>query len=98
MLTSSPAADGERVAACRIAECLTKPVLSGALRTALLRQLADVGPRPSDEPAEADGAGYRHRVLIVEDNPVNQMVAVGLLGSWATWWRPRTTVSWRWTS
>ena len=81
MLTSSPAADYERVAACRIAECLTKPVLSGALRTALLRQLANVEPRPSDEPAEADGAGYRHRVLVVEDNPVNQMVAVGLLGS-----------------
>ena len=56
-------------------------MLSGALRTALLRRLAGVEPRATDEPAQADGAGYRHRVLVVEDNPVNQMVAVGLLGS-----------------
>ena len=59
MLTSSPAADGERVAACRIAECLTKPVLSGALRTALLRQLADVEPgrRTSRPRPTAPGTG-----------------------------------------
>jgi PAS domain S-box-containing protein len=81
MLTSFSAPDAERVAACRIAECLTKPVLSAALRGALLRRLAGVEPRKADQPSEADGAGYRHRVLVVEDNPVNQMVAVGLLGS-----------------
>ena len=81
MLTSFTAPDAERVAACRIAECLTKPVLAGALRSALLRRLGGVEPRATDEPTEADGAGYRHRVLVVEDNPVNQMVAVGLLGA-----------------
>ena len=76
---SLPAPDAERVAACRIGGCLTKPVLSGELRTALLRVLAGVDPRPEDQPAEAAGAGYRHRVLVVEDNPVNRMVAVGML-------------------
>ena len=81
LFTSFAAPDAERVAACRISECLTKPVLSDALRTALLRQLAGVDPRPTDEPAEAEGAGHRHRVLVVEDNPVNQMVAVGILES-----------------
>jgi CheY-like chemotaxis protein len=79
LLVPLAAPDDERAAACRIDECLTKPVLSGQLRTALLRGLAGVEPISDDEPAEAAGAGHHHRVLVVEDNPVNRMVAIGML-------------------
>jgi CheY-like chemotaxis protein/HPt (histidine-containing phosphotransfer) domain-containing protein len=54
-------------------------VLSSALRTVLLRHLAGVDPRPSVEQPAREHPTDRHRVLVVEDNPVNQMVAVGLL-------------------
>ena len=79
LLVPLSAPDDERVSACRIGECLPKPVLSGQLRTALLRGLAGVEPRPDDRSAEAPGADCEHRVLVVEDNPVNRMVAVGML-------------------
>ncbi|GCD90811.1 response regulator [Nocardioides sp. LS1] len=79
MLTSPPVPEGARFEAARIADCLNKPVLSGSLRTALLAHLAGVGPRPSVPVAEVEDSAKRHRVLVVEDNPVNQMVAVGLL-------------------
>jgi PAS domain S-box-containing protein len=78
MLTSATAPDAEDLEACRIAECLTKPVLAGDLRRSLLRHLAGVEPRALAEPQPA-GDGPRRRVLVVEDNPVNQLVAVGLL-------------------
>jgi PAS domain S-box-containing protein len=80
-LTSTSVPDAAQAEACRIAECLAKPVLSSGLRAALQRQLAGVGPRPSDGPADREEPESRHRVLVVEDNPVNQMVAVGLLES-----------------
>ncbi|MBB6629411.1 response regulator [Nocardioides sp. KIGAM211] len=79
MLTSITAPDPERVAQHRIAACLTKPVLSGVLRGTLLGELAGVGPRASTAAAAPGPAHEQHRVLVVEDNPVNQMVAVGLL-------------------
>ncbi|GAB2458557.1 hypothetical protein GCM10027062_43010 [Nocardioides hungaricus] len=78
MLTSATSPEAEDLEACRIAECLTKPVLAGDLRRSLLRHLAGVEPRALAEPP-ASGDGPRLRVLVVEDNPVNQLVAVGLL-------------------
>jgi signal transduction histidine kinase/CheY-like chemotaxis protein len=47
----------------------------------LLRDHLDERPPTVPVPAEGDGAGPRHaRVLLVEDNPVNQLVAKGMLG------------------
>jgi len=44
------------------------------LRSALVEHLTTT--QPASAPAATRG---RHRVLVVEDNPVNQMVASGLL-------------------
>ncbi|WP_296604833.1 response regulator [Nocardioides sp.] len=80
MLTSgtSPSAWDLRVAG--IVDCLTKPLLGAELRAALLRHLAEVDPRP-EPPAHATPqvTGPARRVLVVEDNVVNQLVAAGLL-------------------
>lgn len=78
MLTSATGPDAAGMEAGRIAECLTKPVLAGDLRRSLLRHLAGVEPRALAE-QQPTGGGPRRRVLVVEDNPVNQLVAVGLL-------------------
>ncbi|GAB6986327.1 hypothetical protein JCM10369A_28510 [Nocardioides pyridinolyticus] len=78
MLVPATAPDPADLEATRIAECLTKPVLAGDLRRSLLRHLAGVEPRELSEQLPA-GDGPGRRVLVVEDNPVNQLVAVGLL-------------------
>jgi PAS domain S-box-containing protein len=78
MLTSATTPDRAQLRSGGIVECLTKPVLAADLRRALLRHLAGVEPRPLAE-HPTSGAGDAHRVLVVEDNPVNQLVAVGLL-------------------
>ena len=79
MLTSATTPDADDLRGARIVDCLTKPVLASDLRQALLRHLAGVEPRPLTEDFAASGAGAARRVLVVEDNPVNQLVAVGLL-------------------
>ena len=67
-------------------------MLAGVLRGALLRRVAgedlptgpaaSAGPPPPETAAApGTGTGGRYRVLVVEDNPVNQMVAVGVLGA-----------------
>src|SRR6476660_724363 len=81
MLTSRNVPDPERARAARVDDLLTKPVLATALRDALLHHLAGAGPRPTDDAAEAVVRPERCRVLVVEDNPVNQMVAIGMLES-----------------
>ncbi|WP_243061022.1 response regulator [Nocardioides sp. SR21] len=78
MLTSATVPEAEVLHDAGIAECLTKPVLSGDLRSVLLRHVAGVEPRAAEQPAAAETAAAG-RVLVVEDNPVNQLVAVGLL-------------------
>jgi CheY-like chemotaxis protein len=62
-----------------IAECLTKPALAADLRSMLLRHLAGVEPRPAVQAPAINEVGSARRILVVEDNPVNQLVAVGLL-------------------
>jgi PAS domain S-box-containing protein len=79
MLSSTDAPPLGRADDLRIAEHLTKPVLSTVLRTALLRRLAGVAPRPSTMRPPVAETTTSHHLLVVEDNPVNQMVAVGLL-------------------
>ena len=80
MLTSArtPSAWDLRIAG--VVDCLAKPLPGGELRTALLRQLAQVEARPEPpvQLVESD-RGPARRVLVVEDNPVNQLVAMGLL-------------------
>lgn len=79
LLTSSTQPDSACLGENRIAGCLAKPILARELRAALLQHVAGVGAHaePVAEPDEDTGSG--RRVLVVEDNPVNQMVAVGLL-------------------
>ncbi|NYD41420.1 PAS domain-containing hybrid sensor histidine kinase/response regulator [Nocardioides panaciterrulae] len=79
MLTSRTVPDPDRVRAARVTDLLTKPVLWAALRDVLLHHVAGAGPRPSISGGQPAGPSRRHRVLVVEDNPVNQMVAVGML-------------------
>jgi PAS domain S-box-containing protein len=80
LLTSASAPTAEEVASAGIADCLTKPVLGSQLRAALLRHVAGTEPRAdaADE-SQPGNNGPGRRVLVVEDNPVNQLVAVGLL-------------------
>lgn len=79
MLTSATVPDTGTLAGAGIAECATKPVLSGDLRRMLLRHLAGVEPRADVEATPEAEAGSARRILVVEDNPVNQLVALGLL-------------------
>ena len=76
MLTSVTAVDPDEVREAGVDDLLTKPVLSSVLRTALSALL---GGADADAPPAAPAAPARGRVLVVEDNPVNQMVATGLL-------------------
>lgn len=77
--SGSPGAD--RPGGLRVSDALAAPVTSSALRDALLEHLAGVRPRRTVDDDRAPGAvdRRRRRVLVVEDNPVNQMVAVGVL-------------------
>jgi signal transduction histidine kinase/CheY-like chemotaxis protein len=83
MMLSSSGLDGE-TARCRalgIAAHLTKPIKESELRNALCRVLErDTSPRPPAPamPAPAPPARLL-RVLVAEDNAVNQRVALGLL-------------------
>ncbi len=79
MLTSSGAPSPDELAEAAIVACLTKPTLATELRNTMLRQLAAREPRPDGLPRAASERAVTHRVLVVEDNPVNQLVAVGLL-------------------
>ncbi|MCW2815911.1 MAG: sensor hybrid histidine kinase [Nocardioides sp.] len=61
---------------------LAKPVSSAALRDALLLALSRpvaTGPPAEASPALPTPSGERRRVLVVEDNAINQMVARGFL-------------------
>ena len=80
MLTSSAAPSPEELAEAGIVACLTKPTLAAELRNTMLRRLAEREPRPDGLAARrTNEPTVTHRVLVVEDNPVNQLVAVGLL-------------------
>ncbi|MGB0671785.1 MAG: response regulator, partial [Rhodospirillales bacterium] len=85
MLSSVPVSEVKRALADRSADAyLTKPVRQTALFEALARVL---GLEPKPTAAQAQKAAppppepetRRLRILVAEDNPVNQMVAVGLL-------------------
>ena len=79
MLSPDSSPDRPLLAKAGVSSCLTRPVLPSALRSALLEHVVGVGPRPEARSTARESSSTGHRVLVVEDNPVNQLVAVGLL-------------------
>ncbi len=86
MLSSTLPPEAARLREAGVAGSLTKPVLASTLRALLLRYLApDSSPAssaaslPASAMLDREPERHRSRVLVVEDNPVNQMVASGLL-------------------
>ena len=85
MLTSSSEPDEEELRQAGIVECLTKPVLAGDVLEALLRALDSGAPAArrtraaAPDPRVPLAGGERPLLLVVEDNPVNQLVALGIL-------------------
>jgi signal transduction histidine kinase/CheY-like chemotaxis protein len=81
MVTSSDQfGDAQRCKDAGIAAYLVKPVRQAALRDAVLAAL-DTSRRPAREepPAAKTPGGPALRILLAEDNAVNQRVAIGLL-------------------
>ena len=83
MLTSGPQpGDAERCRALGVAAYLTKPISESELHEAVLRALGS-RPLPAHRPAPdrpaATMAPRSLRVLVVEDNAVNRLLAVRLL-------------------
>ncbi|MFC6286434.1 response regulator [Nocardioides sp. GCM10027113] len=79
LLSSGQHVDLGAAQSAGIAVSLTKPVQHSELLDRLL-DLVDHQPEAAPTPTpSATPAGAGGRILIVEDNPVNQMVAVGLL-------------------
>lgn len=83
MLSSAgDAPDAERCRELGIARCLTKPVKPADLLEAILKALSTAG---AGESSSATSAGEDRetipprRILLAEDSPINQQVAVGLL-------------------
>ncbi len=58
---------------------LPRPVSAEQLRTVLLDQLAGVSAPPLMHAPALTRATMQLRILVVEDNPVNQLVATGIL-------------------
>src|SRR5262249_38514901 len=82
MLTSSGQyGDASRCRDLGIATCLTKPIQADDLFNAIVRVLGRgvVAPKQTTQPSAALTPSRKFKVLLAEDNVVNQRVAVGLL-------------------
>ena len=71
---------GEQVQAMAPLQQQARPLSRSVLHRALGRVLGIEGQQPSARLASSQSASYRARILLVEDNPVNQLVAKGMLG------------------
>jgi PAS domain S-box-containing protein len=82
LLTSAMDITTEQARAAGVEESLTKPVRLSHLHSALqnVQNQVLVG-RVEGHAAPAAVAGTRGHLLVVEDNPTNQLVAVGILAS-----------------
>ena len=86
MLTSAgQRSDGSRLRDIGFAACLTKPVKNKALQRALVTQIDGVPPeesyagRPIRRDTLPDEVKRRARLLVAEDNPINQQVVLEVL-------------------
>lgn len=89
VLTSTPAVAPEELDAAGVDDWLVKPVVTGVLRSTLVQLLGSATSGAAGDGAgqdagesrtrEQDDPAVLGRVLVVEDNAVNQMVATGLL-------------------
>ncbi|MDE0777747.1 MAG: response regulator [Nocardioides sp.] len=73
--------DPGRLREAGVSVFLDRPVAAEALRGTLLEQLAGVPAQPLPLPEQSSHPAGQPRVLVVEDNAVNQLVATGLLTS-----------------
>jgi CheY-like chemotaxis protein len=78
-MTAGQAPSRREIADAGVRASLGKPVRTSELRSALVAALG--GPADVPAPASSSGPGLGIRVLVVEDNQVNQLVATGLLES-----------------
>jgi PAS domain S-box-containing protein len=81
MLTSTAHVDAEALTEAGIAQWCTKPVRTSALNDRLTRLMAADRPAVEAPQRVPDVAlpGSRGRILVVEDNEVNQLVAEGVV-------------------
>ncbi len=80
ILTSAGQLDRTRLEEAGVMACVSKPVRSSELHDALVQVLADVTTADVSQPAPRVGTRESSgRILVVEDNEVNQMVAEGIL-------------------
>lgn len=79
MLTSAGAlGDGDRCRELRVRSFLTKPVDSDMLKEAVLRAVGHISDKPVSVKPQAPtpvARGTSFKILLAEDNPVNQVVA-----------------------
>jgi PAS domain S-box-containing protein len=84
LLSSTSAADADQCRALGVSDCLAKPIKQADLFKAILTALGTSEPSAPREighaqPAVQSSGPRPLRILLAEDNPVNQWVAVALL-------------------